>query len=86
MADPHSPPDRPTAEATHALLDALAVVKARAELTRRRIRRVPRLSRAHIAEDLALIETQAERMAHILAERPPPPTGDDSTPPSAAEN
>lgn len=49
-----------------ALVDALAAVRGRAQMTRRRVERAPHLSRAHIAADLAWIEAQTDRLATLL--------------------
>ena len=70
------------ADLTHDLLDDLTAIRGRAQATRRRIGRVERLSRAHIAADLAQIEARVDAMAVRLLEAEadgappgPPPAG-----------
>ena len=48
------------------VLDVVAAIRARAQLTRRRLARVDELSRDHIGADLAQIEAQAERLARLI--------------------
>lgn len=48
-------------------LDVLAAIRARAQLTRRRVGRVDELSRDHIGADLAQIERHAERLARLIS-------------------
>ncbi len=48
------------------VLDVVAAIRARAQLTRRRLARVDELSRDHIGADLAQIEVQAERLAGLI--------------------
>ena len=72
--------DRFFADLAHDLLNALAAIRGQAQLTRRRIRRVDRLSRDHIAGDLERIDAHVERMTGLIdghhgAERPPRPGG-----------
>jgi hypothetical protein len=52
--------------AWHELLDHLTAIRGRAQATRHRVRRVDRLSRAHIAADLAAIEARADALAALL--------------------
>ena len=52
------------------LYDALTAIKGRAQVTRRRVLRVDRLSREHIAADLGAIDDQASRMAALLRDLP----------------
>jgi hypothetical protein len=55
------------------LFDHLTAIRARAQATRRRVQRVGRLSRAHIAADLALIEARADALAEALRRMVPEP-------------
>ena len=48
------------------LLDALAAIKGRAQVTRRRVLRVEHLDRHHIAEDLRQIDDQVGRMTELV--------------------
>lgn len=50
----------------HELANALAAIRGRAQVTRRRIERVDTLNRDHIAADLGQIEQQADRLAALL--------------------
>ena len=69
---PHSDPTR----RWHDLVDLLTAIRGRAQATRRRVQRVNRLNRTHIAADLALIEARADKMvALLLAEEGPLTTG-----------
>ena len=52
------------------LLDALTAIKGRAQIARRRVLRVDRLSREHIAADLGEIDDQVSRMAALLRDLP----------------
>ena len=58
---PPDPPERRTD-----LANVLTAIRARAQATRRRVGRVDRLSRAHIAADLAQIEAQTDKLAALL--------------------
>ena len=60
----------PRANCALDLLDALTAIKGRAQVTRRRVLRVDRLSREHIAADLGQIEDQVSRMAALLRDLP----------------
>ena len=71
-ADPA--PDAPPA--MHELVDHLTAIRGRAQATRRRVRRVDRLSREHIAADLAQIEARADALTELLRQfAPDPPAG-----------
>jgi hypothetical protein len=63
-----TPADGDRADLTHDLLDDLTAIRGRAQATRRRIGRIKRLSRRHIAADLAQIESRADAMAVRLLE------------------
>jgi hypothetical protein len=52
----------------HDLVDLLTAIRGRAQATRRRVGRVDRLSREHIAGDLAQIEAVADKQVAALAE------------------
>jgi hypothetical protein len=54
-------------------LNHLTAIRCRAQATRRRVRRVDRLSRAHIAADLALIEARSDALAEALRRLCPEP-------------
>ena len=82
--------DRRLADLAYDLLNAVSAIRARAQLTRRRIFRVEELSRDHIGADLEQIEAQTQRLTGLidpmhggarLAPRPPRPGG--ATPPPA---
>ena len=60
-SSPEHPPNAPRrppvpGDTLDDALDAAVIVRARAQLTHRRVLRVDRLSREHIAADLAQIE------------------------------
>lgn len=70
------------ANVAHDLINAVATIQARAQLTRRRVDRVDTLSRDHIGADLAQIEVQAQRVARLVAGlRPTGRRRDDPEPP-----
>lgn len=54
------------AEIAHDVLNAVAAIQARAQLTRRRVGRVDDLSRDHIGADLAQIEAHAQRLTALI--------------------
>jgi hypothetical protein len=69
----------PPSDATrrwHDLVDLLTAIRGRAQATRRRVQRVNRLNREHIAADLALIEARTDKIvALLLAEEGPQASG-----------
>lgn len=80
----HREPQRPgderrLAELAHALIDGVAAIHGRAQFVRRRVGRVDRLSREHIAADMARIERDAARLVG-LAWRLNPRLGDPAGP------
>lgn len=65
--DPNRPEEEgPMAEIAHDVLNAVAAIRARAQLTRRRVGRVDDLSRDHIGADLAQIEAHAQRLTVLI--------------------
>jgi hypothetical protein len=62
-----APPDQ--THRWHDLVDLLTEIRGRAQATRHRIGRVRRLSRAHIAADLAQIEAATDELLEVLAEQ-----------------
>ena len=58
--------DRRLANLAYDLLNAVAAIRARAQLTRRRIHRVETLSRDHIGSDLEQIESQTLRLTRLI--------------------
>ena len=50
----------------HDVLNTVAAISGRAQLTRRRIEKLDILSRDHIAADLRLIEEQADRAGALV--------------------
>jgi hypothetical protein len=66
MRDPAPPsPNEPLR--WHDLVDRLTAIRGRAQATRLRLARVKRLSRAHIASDLAQIEAATDELVAALA-------------------
>ena len=63
-----TPANGEQADLTHKLLNDLTAIRGRAQATRHRIGRVNRLSREHIAADLAQIEARADAMTERLLE------------------
>ena len=64
-AAPDPPPDLAAASDR---LNALAAIKGRAQLARRRVLRAKRLDRRRIAADLGAVEALADRLAALLLE------------------
>lgn len=54
------------ADVAHDVLNAVATIRARAQMTRRRVGRIDDLSRDHIGADLAQIEAQAQRLIGLI--------------------
>ena len=80
--------DRRLTDLAYDLLNVLAAIRGQAQMTHRRIGRVDRLSRDHIASDLERIGVHTERMTGLIdglhgAARPPRPDGAPTGWPSA---
>ena len=58
-------------------LNALAALKGRAQLARRRVLGTERLDRHRIAADLGAVDALADRLAALLDEPPTAPVPDD---------
>lgn len=54
------------ADLAYDVLNVVAAIRARAQLTRRRIHRVDDLSRDHIGADLEQIEAHAQRLTGLI--------------------